>query len=165
MRISERFNDENSCRAASVGKHGRNLLTEATLKNMDQKVMTPAIGVFDSAFGRLTALQALVERLPSARFAFLGGIARLPYGSKWRRTIARFAAEGAQFNVNEQGAEFIVTACNTASALTLDANLPRMKEVRFLVDGQPRATLAGHADLTRTYLTNEDAVAAGGSRL
>jgi hypothetical protein len=47
---------------------------------------------------------------------------------------------------------------------TLDANLPRVKEVRFLVDGQPRTTLAGHADLTRTYLTNEDAVVAGGSR-
>ena len=47
---------------------------------------------------------------------------------------------------------------------TLDANLPRVKEVRFLVDGQARATLAGHADLTRTYLTNEDAVAAGGNR-
>jgi hypothetical protein len=47
---------------------------------------------------------------------------------------------------------------------TLDANLPRVKEVRFLVDGQPRTTLAGHADLTRTYLTTEDAVAAGGSR-
>jgi hypothetical protein len=35
---------------------------------------------------------------------------------------------------------------------TLHANLPRVTEVRFLVDGQPRATLAGHADLTRTYL-------------
>ena len=36
---------------------------------------------------------------------------------------------------------------------TLRANLPQVSEVRFLVDGQPRATLAGHADLTRTYLT------------
>ena len=36
---------------------------------------------------------------------------------------------------------------------TLHANLPRVEQVRFLVDGQPRATLAGHADLTRTYLT------------
>ena len=35
---------------------------------------------------------------------------------------------------------------------TLKANLPRVTEVRFLVDGQTRATLAGHADLTRTYL-------------
>jgi hypothetical protein len=35
---------------------------------------------------------------------------------------------------------------------TLHANLPRVTEVRFLVDGKPRATLAGHADLTGTYL-------------
>lgn len=36
---------------------------------------------------------------------------------------------------------------------TLHANLPNVTQVRFLVDGQPRADLAGHADLTRTYLT------------
>jgi hypothetical protein len=42
---------------------------------------------------------------------------------------------------------------------TLHANLPQIAEVRFLVDGQPRATLAGHADLTRIYLTT-DAIAA-----
>jgi Sporulation and spore germination len=35
---------------------------------------------------------------------------------------------------------------------TLHANLPRVTQVRFLVDGLPRTTLAGHADLTRTYL-------------
>lgn len=38
---------------------------------------------------------------------------------------------------------------------TLRANLPRVSEVRFLVDGQQRQTLAGHADLTRTYLTSD----------
>ena len=38
---------------------------------------------------------------------------------------------------------------------TIRANLPNVTEVRFLVDGQPRPTLAGHADLTRTYLTAE----------
>ena len=41
--------------------------------------------------------------------------------------------------------------------VTLHANLPRVTEVRFLVDGQPRATLAGHADLTRTYLATDAA--------
>jgi hypothetical protein len=56
---------------------------------------------------------------------------------------------------------------------TLHANLPRVTEVRFLVDGKARVTLAGHADLTRTYLTAEadaespaagqDAGAAGGA--
>ena len=38
---------------------------------------------------------------------------------------------------------------------TLHANLPQITEVRFLVDGASRSTLAGHADLTRTYLTTE----------
>jgi hypothetical protein len=38
---------------------------------------------------------------------------------------------------------------------TLRADLPRVSEVRFLVDGQQRQTLAGHADLTRTYLAGD----------
>ena len=45
---------------------------------------------------------------------------------------------------------------------TIHANLPRVTEVRFLVDGQQRPTLAGHADLTRTYLVS-DAETAGGT--
>lgn len=43
---------------------------------------------------------------------------------------------------------------------TIHANLPRVTEVRFLVDGEPRASLAGHADLTRTYLVS-DAITSG----
>jgi glutamate racemase len=62
-----------------------------------------------------------MKKLPRARFAFIGDTARLPYGSKSRRTIARYAVESAQFLVREQGAEFLVIACNTASALALDA--------------------------------------------
>lgn len=38
---------------------------------------------------------------------------------------------------------------------TLHANLPRVTQVRFLVDGVQHSTLAGHADLTRTYLATE----------
>lgn len=47
---------------------------------------------------------------------------------------------------------------------TLRANLPRITEVRFLVDGQPRATLSGHADLTRTYLTADAPAVTGAAR-
>lgn len=82
---------------------------------------SPTIGVFDSGFGGLTVLRALIARLPQARFAFIGDTARLPYGSKSRRTIARYAVESTQFLVDEQDAEFLVIACNTASALALDA--------------------------------------------
>jgi glutamate racemase len=81
----------------------------------------PTIGVFDSGFGGLTVLRALLAHIPQARYAFLGDTARLPYGSKSRRTIAKYAAESAQFLVHEQGAQYLVIACNTASALALDA--------------------------------------------
>ena len=38
---------------------------------------------------------------------------------------------------------------------TLHANLPQITQVRFLVDGQQKDTLAGHADLTRVYLASD----------
>ena len=38
---------------------------------------------------------------------------------------------------------------------TLHANFSQIAQVRFLVDGQPRETLAGHADLTRVYLASD----------
>jgi hypothetical protein len=39
---------------------------------------------------------------------------------------------------------------------TIHENFPAVEQVRFLVDGHPRETLAGHADLTRTYLAGEN---------
>lgn len=48
---------------------------------------------------------------------------------------------------------------------TLYANFPRIEEVRFLVDGQPRETLSGHADLMRVYtVTDTSTKNAQGSR-
>jgi Sporulation and spore germination len=38
---------------------------------------------------------------------------------------------------------------------TLHVNFPQITQVRFLVDGQQRETLAGHADLTRVYLASD----------
>jgi hypothetical protein len=46
---------------------------------------------------------------------------------------------------------------------TLHANLPQITQVRFLVDGDQRQLLAGHADLTRTYLTSDSAPGPDGS--
>ena len=113
--------------------------------------LTPTIGVFDSGFGGLTVLRALVARLPHARFAFLGDTARLPYGSKSRRTIARYAAQSAQFLVREQGAEFLVIACNTASALALDA-IQDAVSVPVLGVIEPGATAARVASRTGDVL-------------
>jgi glutamate racemase len=87
---------------------------------------SPTIGVFDSGFGGLTVLRALLPLIPEARYIYLGDTARLPYGSKSHETIARYAVESARF-LHEQGAELLVIACNTATALAfedIEAALP-----------------------------------------
>jgi glutamate racemase len=79
----------------------------------------PTIGVFDSGFGGLTVLKSLMEVVPGAAYLYFGDTARLPYGSKSSETVARYACEAARF-LEQQGAELLVVACNTATALALD---------------------------------------------
>jgi glutamate racemase len=76
------------------------------------------IGVFDSGFGGLTVLRALLPRIPGAHYLYLGDTARLPYGAKSQTTIARYAVESANF-LAAQGCDLLVIACNTATALAL----------------------------------------------
>jgi glutamate racemase len=80
---------------------------------------SPTIGVFDSGFGGLTVLRALLPLIPAAHYIYLGDTARLPYGSKSHETIARYAVSSAR-HLEDQGAELLVIACNTATALALD---------------------------------------------
>jgi glutamate racemase len=77
------------------------------------------IGVFDSGFGGLTVLKALLEAVPDAEYLYFGDTARLPYGSKSAETVAKYACEAARF-LEQQGAGLLVIACNTATALALD---------------------------------------------
>jgi glutamate racemase len=79
----------------------------------------PSIGVFDSGFGGLTVLKQLVAQNPDADYLYFGDTARLPYGSKSVETVTRYALEAARF-LEAQGAELLVIACNTATALALD---------------------------------------------
>jgi glutamate racemase len=80
---------------------------------------SPVLGVFDSGFGGLTVLRALLRTIPHAHFLYLGDTARLPYGAKSQATVARYAVESARF-LEQRGAERLIIACNTATALALD---------------------------------------------
>jgi glutamate racemase len=81
--------------------------------------MKMKVGVFDSGVGGLTVLRELLRTLPQAHYSYLGDTARLPYGSKSSATVTRYAVSSSKFLV-EQGAEFLVIACNTATALALN---------------------------------------------
>jgi glutamate racemase len=76
------------------------------------------IGVFDSGVGGLTVLRALVERIPDADYLYFGDTARLPYGSKSAATVENYAVGAARY-LQDHGAELLVIACNTATALAL----------------------------------------------
>jgi len=78
----------------------------------------PSIGVFDSGFGGLTVLKALLEVIPTD-YIYFGDTARLPYGSKSAETVAKYAV-GAAHYLEQHGAQMLVIACNTATALALD---------------------------------------------
>ncbi|MDF1488962.1 glutamate racemase [Tessaracoccus caeni] len=76
------------------------------------------IGVFDSGFGGLTVMRALVEQLPNEDFVYLGDTARAPYGPRSIAEVRKFALQGLDHLV-ERGVKALVIACNSASSAAL----------------------------------------------
>jgi len=103
----------------------------------------PTIGVFDSGFGGLTVLKALLEVIPDADYLYFGDTARLPYGSKSVETVARYAVEASHY-LESHGAHMLVIACNTATALALDriTNAAHVPVVGVVEPGAEAASVA-----------------------
>lgn len=76
------------------------------------------IGVFDSGHGGLTVLRALHAAMPERQFLYLGDHAAAPYGNRTPEEVYRLTVDGVD-RLFRQGAELVVLACNTASALAL----------------------------------------------
>lgn len=81
---------------------------------------TAPVGVFDSGVGGLTVAREISRQLPNENIVYFGDTARVPYGSKSQNTIIRFSEQIIRFLKTKQ-VKAIVIACNTASALALDA--------------------------------------------
>ncbi len=77
------------------------------------------IGLFDSGVGGLTVLAKLKNRIPQARFTYLGDTARLPYGNKAPETLKKYTLENIDF-LDTQNVDVIVIACHSASSVALD---------------------------------------------
>jgi glutamate racemase len=76
------------------------------------------IGVFDSGFGGLTVLSALLRELPAYDYLYLADSARAPYGARSAEVVNEFTLEAVEW-LFEQGCPLVVLACNTASARAL----------------------------------------------
>lgn len=76
------------------------------------------IGVFDSGFGGLTVLAALLRDLPGYDYLYLADSARAPYGARSAEVVNEFTVEAVDWLFG-QGCPLVVLACNTASARAL----------------------------------------------
>ena len=108
----------------------------------------PVIGVFDSGFGGLTVLREIVRLVPNAEYLYFGDTARLPYGTKSAETVARYALGACHF-LESQGAEHLVIACNTATALAMDA-IEKNAHVPSIGVVEPGASAASAISKTRS---------------
>jgi len=76
------------------------------------------VGVFDSGIGGLTVVKSLLEHQLFEEIIYFGDTARVPYGSKDKNTIIRYAIEAVEFFKNFQ-LDMIIVACNSVSAYAL----------------------------------------------
>ncbi len=123
------------------------------------------IGVFDSGVGGLTVLDAIRQSLPNEHLVYLGDTARLPYGTKSPASIERYATQAAA-GLFEQGIKLLVVACNTASAVALDALREQMAPMPVIGVVEPGATaaVAAHAGGRHLVLATEATVRLGAYR-
>lgn len=77
------------------------------------------IGVFDSGIGGLTVVKEVIRALPNESIIYLGDTARVPYGSRSKEVISKFAKELANFLLKKK-VKCLVVACNTISTTCLE---------------------------------------------
>jgi glutamate racemase len=86
----------------------------------DPQAQRTPIGIFDSGVGGLTVLRQLYRQLPNESIIYFGDTARLPYGVRSQAEILQFVREILSW-MQQQGVKMAIMACNTSSALALEA--------------------------------------------
>ncbi|MEO1942214.1 MAG: glutamate racemase [Campylobacterales bacterium] len=102
-------------------------------------------GIFDSGIGGLTVAGELLKGGVFNRLIYFGDTARVPYGGKHESTIIRYSLEALEFLRNFDP-DFLVVACNSASAVALEE---LRREAEFPVVGVVEAGVEGVVQLAR----------------
>ncbi|PSB25645.1 glutamate racemase [Stenomitos frigidus ULC18] len=95
-------------------------MLENRLDSRNTRQNAAPIGLFDSGVGGLTVLRELYRQLPYESVIYFGDTARLPYGTKAPAQILQYVREILTW-MEQQGTKMVIMACNTSSALALEA--------------------------------------------
>ncbi|MDE6730555.1 MAG: glutamate racemase [Oscillospiraceae bacterium] len=109
-------------------------------QNSNQDLNQNAIGVFDSGLGGLTAVKELNRILPQENIIFFGDTARVPYGTRSRKTILRYTKEDIAV-LRQHPVKMIIAACGTVSS-ALGTDSPVEAEMPFTGVVYPAARTA-----------------------
>ena len=78
------------------------------------------IGVFDSGLGGLTAIRSLEKLLPDEKIIYFGDTGRVPYGTRTRETVIKYAMQDMRF-LDSFDIDAVLVACGTVSSTALDS--------------------------------------------
>jgi len=114
------------------------------------------IGVFDSGLGGLTVIKELEKLLPGEDIIYFGDTGRVPYGTKGRDTIVKYAAQIMRF-LHGFDVKAVIIACGTVSSVAFEetaaADVPVTGVVSPAVDAAVRATKNGCIGVLGTSAT------------
>lgn len=115
-----------------------------------------AIGVFDSGLGGLTVVKELSLFLPDEDIVYFGDTGRVPYGTRSRDTIRRYAAQDERFLLTHN-VKAIIAACGTVSSVASDLGedlpVPYFEVVSHAADAAVKATKNGKIGVIGTVAT------------
>ncbi len=77
------------------------------------------IGIFDSGLGGLSALKEVRRLLPGEDIIYFGDTGRVPYGSRSKETIVKYALQDMAFLASHK-VDAVMVACGTVSSNALD---------------------------------------------
>lgn len=106
---------------------------------MTSNMKDKSIGVFDSGLGGLTAVKELSDILPNEDIIYFGDTGRVPYGSRSRETIVKYALQDIAF-LTSLGVKMIIAACGTVSSVA--KNIGNSLSIPFVSVVEPTSMAA-----------------------
>ena len=89
------------------------------------------IGIFDSGVGGLSVFREIKKILPDEDYIYYSDSANCPYGGKPQEFIIQRACEITDLLLSK-GAQIIVVACNTATAIAVKSLRERYPQIKFI---------------------------------
>lgn len=115
-----------------------------------------AIGVFDSGLGGLTVVSELMREMPEESIVYFGDTGRVPYGTRSRETIRKYASEDEAFLLKND-VKLIIAACGTVSSVASDTSkqlpVPYFEVVSHAAYSAARVTKNGRIGVLGTAAT------------